>query len=82
MLLAYRGAPGISDRAGEDLMDRLDALYFAAHREAKGSIKRRRAIARYAGLLDAAKRRFTMWLDFDEWLYLNDHRYLDTPIDP
>jgi hypothetical protein len=57
-------------------------MYFAAHREAKGSTGRRHAIARYDALLEAVKRRFVAWLDFDEWLYINEHRYLTTPVDP
>jgi hypothetical protein len=79
---AYRGTSGISDQAGERLMDDLDALYFAAHREVHGSTARRLAIARYNALLAAAQRRFVAWFDFDEWLDINEHRYLTTPIDP
>jgi hypothetical protein len=37
---------------------------------------RQQALALYNAVLTTAQSRFLAWFDFDEWLYVNKHRYL------
>jgi hypothetical protein len=77
MLLPYK-----DDDEGEQLIDDLDRLFFAAYRAPRGSIERQASIALHRAAVADVLRRFHDLFEFDNWLFHNKRSYLAGRIDP
>ena len=82
-LLTYKPTPSLEDDdEGEQLIDDLDRLFFAADRTPRGSIERQASIAVHRAAVADLLRRFNDLFEFDDWLFHNERSYLAGRIDP
>ena len=83
MLLPYKPTPSLEDDdEGEQLIDDLDRLFFAAYRAPRGSVERQASIAVHRAAVADVLRRFHDLFEFDNWLFHNERSYLAGRIDP
>jgi hypothetical protein len=76
------GAAFADDDEGQQLIDDLDRLFFAANRAPRGSIERQASIAVHRAAVADVLRRFHDLFEFDNWLFHNERSYLAGRIDP